>query len=364
MLRVIFGDDSVMNTSDVPEPLQVALIGYGSAGRIFHAPLITAVAGLQLTCVCSSQTTTVLTDWPKVRLVSHAQLVFDDPLIDVVVLATPNASHYPLALAALQAGKHVVVDKPCCVTLAQAEHLLQVAQKVARVLTVFQNRRFDSDFLALQAVLASGQLGRVVHVESHFDRYRPQVPVRWREQDLPGSGLWFDLGSHLVDQAYALLGMPDSLQLHTACQRPGAQTNDWFHAVLSYESHHAGLRVVLHAGALVAEQGPRWVVHGTQGSFIKYGLDSQEDALKAGHRPNLADLQDWGRDAQVGQVLHFASMPGVAAPVAVRQAAPDMAGCYWQYYVNLRDHLRLNAPLLVTPEQVLADMRLLTIKAT
>lgn len=352
-----------MNTQYLPESLQVALIGYGSAGRIFHAPLITAVAGLELACVCSSQASSVLADWPDVRVEAQVQRVFDDALIDVVVFATPNATHYPLALAALQAGKHVVIDKPCCVTLAQAEHLLQVAQELGRVLTVFQNRRFDSDFLALQAVLDNGQLGRVVHVESHFDRYRPLVPVRWREQDLPGSGLWFDLGSHLVDQAYVLFGMPDSLQLDTACQRDGAQTNDWFHAVLNYESRHAGLRVVLHAGALVAEQGPRWVVHGTQGSFIKYGLDTQEDALKAGRRPNLVDLQDWGRDAQVGQVLHYASMPGVAAPVAVRQAAPDMAGCYWQYYVNLRDHLRLNAPLLVTPEHVLADMRLLTIKA-
>ncbi len=237
---------------------------------------------------------------------------------------------------------------------------MQLAGQQNRVLTVFQNRRFDSDFLALQAVLASGKLGRVVHVESHFDRYRPQVPVRWREQDLPGSGLWFDLGSHLVDQALVLFGEPDSLQLNTACQRQGALTNDWFHAVLDYERRHAGLRVVLHAGALVAERGPRWVVHGTHGSFIKYGLDTQEEALKAGQRPNLAQLQDWGIDAQAGQLLHYATLPGLPSAVEVRQAAPGFAGCYWQYYVNLRDHLCQQTPLLVSPEQVLADMRMLT----
>jgi predicted dehydrogenase len=357
----IFRDDSGMNTHNLTQPLQVALIGFGAAGRIFHAPLLAAVPGLQLACICSRQTEQALAAWPNVRVLASAQQVFDDPQIDVVVIATPNASHYPLALAALQAGKQVVIDKPCCVTLAQAEHLLQVARAQTKVLTVFQNRRLDSDILALQAVIASGKLGRLVHVESHFDRYRPQLPNRWREQNLPGSGLWFDLGAHLVDQTLLLFGVPDDRQLHTACQREGALTNDWFHAVLNYESRHPGLRVVLHASTLVPELGPRWIVHGTQGSFIKYGLDSQEDALKAGRSPNLADLQDWGQDSNPGQILHYAAMAGVQEPVAVRQAAPNLAGCYWQYYANLRDHIRGLAPLMVTPEQVLAVMRLLTL---
>jgi predicted dehydrogenase len=291
--------------------------------------------------------------------VATPQAVFADPSIDVVLIATPNASHYPLALAALLAGKHVVVDKPCTVTLTETEHLLAVAAEVGRVLTVFQNRRLDADFLALQQVLASGQLGRVVHVESHFDRYRPQVPNRWREQKVPGSGLWLDLGAHLVDQALLLFGEPDAMSLELACQRDGAQTNDWFHAVLRYDMCHPGLRVVLHASTLVPELGPRWMVHGTKGSFTKFGLDGQEDALKTGRRPHLADLQDWGQDAQPGQVLRYESLPGVAAPVSVRQAAPNPAGNYLQYYANLRDHLLGQAALLVTPQQVRQVMRLL-----
>ena len=343
-------------------PLQVALIGYGNAGRVFHAPLISGVPGLKLACICSSKPEAVQADWPQVRVGATLDAVLSDPGIDVVVVATPNASHHGLAKAALQAGKHVVVDKPCCVTLAETDDLLATAQAQGRVLTVFQNRRFDSDFLALQQVLANGQLGRVVHVESHFDRYRPQVPVRWREQSGPGSGLWFDLGPHLLDQALALWGLPDALCLELACLRDGAQVNDWFHAVLRYDSRHGGLRVILHASTLVAQPGPRWAVHGTRGSFTKYGLDPQEDALKAGHRPQLEALDGWAQDPQAGEVLRFDRIAGVASPVSVRQAAPNPCANYLTYYARLRDHLRgvaLQPP--VSASDVRAVMQLLTL---
>jgi predicted dehydrogenase len=228
------------------------------------------------------------------------------------------------------------------------------------VLTVFQNRRFDTDFLALQQVLASGALGRVVQVESHFDRYRPLVPQRWREQNLPGSGLWVDLGSHLLDQALCLWGVPDAMSLDLACVRDGALVNDWFHAVLRYEQR-GGLRVILHASTLVTEPGPRWRVHGTLGSFTKFGLDPQEDRLKTGDLPQLDALGDWGADPHPGEVLHMTSMAGVAAPVAVRRAAPTPPGNYLNYYANLRDHLRGQADVLVTPVQVRQVMQLLAL---
>lgn len=340
--------------------LQVALIGYGNAGRFFHAPLVSGVPGLALACICSSKPEAVRADWPQVRVVASAEEVFADASIDVVVIASSNASHHPLAKAALQAGKHVVVDKPCTVTLAETDDLLATARAHNRVLTVFQNRRFDADFLALQQVLAGGELGRVVHLESHFDRYRPQVPVRWREQDLPGSGLWFDLGSHLLDQALCLFGAPDALQLELARQREGVQVNDWFHAQLRYDRCQPGLRVILHASALVPLSGPRWVVHGTEGSFIKYGLDPQEDALKTGRRPHLTALQDWGHDPQRGEVVrHEPDASGTLQPV--RRPAPDVAGHYLAYYANVRDHLRGQAELEVTPAQVRATMAWLTL---
>ena len=343
-------------------PLQVALIGYGGAGRIFHAPLIAGVPGLQLACIVTRQTDAVQRDWPAVPCVASASAALADPAIDLVVIATPNASHFELAQAALQAGKHVVVDKPCTVTLTETETLLDLARQQGKVLTVFQNRRFDSDFLALQQVIQKGQLGRVVQLDSHFDRYRPTVPERWREQNLPGSGLWFDLGPHLLDQALVLFGRPDALLLEQTSVRDGARVNDWFHAVLRYDTRHGGLRVILHASTLVAEPGPRWVAHGTQGSFTKFGLDVQEDALKAGQHPQWAALHDWGQDPQPGQLLRMENMAGVASAVSVRMAAPQPSGNYLAYYAQLRDHLWGLVPQPgVTPAQVHAVMQLLAL---
>ena len=364
----IFGDDPGMKpapSAPAPvqyPPLQVALIGYGGAGRIFHATLIAGVPGLQLACIVTRQTDAVQRDWPAVSCMASVSAALADPAIDLVVIATPNASHFELAQAALQAGKHVVVDKPCTVTLTETETLLDLACQQGRLLTVFQNRRFDSDFLALQQVIQSGQLGRVVQLDSHFDRYRPTVPTRWREQNLPGSGLWFDLGPHLVDQSLLLFGRPDALLLEQASVRDGALVNDWFHAVLRYDTRHGSLRVILHASTLVAEPGPRWVVHGTRGSLTKFGLDVQEDALKAGQRPQLDALDNWGQDPQPGQLLRMENIPGVTTPVSVRMAAPDPAGNYLAYYAQLRDHLwGLQPEPAVTAAQVHAVMQLLTL---
>ena len=338
------------------KPLQVALIGYGNAGRIFHAPLVSGVPGLQLACICSSKPDVVLADWPQVRVVATPEAVMAYPLIDLVIVATSNTTHHAIARAALLAGKHVVVDKPCTVTLSETDDLLHLAQAQNRVLTVFQNRRFDADFLALQQVLASGVLGRIVHFESHFDRYRPTVPERWREQNLPGSGLWFDLGAHLVDQCLQLFGSPDDLLLDVACQREGAVVNDYFHAQLRYGTHHRGLRVLLHASALVPCVGPRFVVHGTQGSWVKYGLDVQEDALKAGARPHWNDDAAWGRDSQPGTL----TLPAEPAPVVTR--GPDLPGNYLAYYAQLAAHLQGGeAAPTVTPDQVHQAMQWLCV---
>ena len=327
--------------SSSTHPVRVALVGYGNAGKIFHAPLISGVPGLVLACIVSSKPEAVARDWPGQRVVTTPEEAFADPDIDLVVIATSNTSHHPLAKAALLAGKHVLVDKPFTVSLAEAEDLLAVARAQQRVITVFQNRRFDADFLALKQVLASGQLGRIVHFESHFDRYRPEVQKRWRDDDLPGSGLWFDLGAHLVDQALQLFGCPDELQVDLARQRDGARTTDWFHATLRY-AHDPALRVILHASALVPALGPRFAVHGTLGSFVKYGLDTQEDALKAGGRPHLDGQGDWGRDPQIGQVVRHVDGQPRSEP------APDVAGNYLAFYAQLLAHLRGQGPVPVT----------------
>ncbi len=271
------------------EPLNVAIVGYGFASKTFHAPLIAAVPGLELMAIASSDPAKVKADWPDVAVEATAANLFGRREIDLVVIPTPNTSHFPLACMALAAGKHVVVDKPFTVTLAEARCLQAEAAAACRLLSVFHNRRWDSDFLTLQRVIASGKLGRIVHFESHFDRYRPQVRARWREQAGAGSGLWYDLGAHLVDQVLQILGVPESISLDLATQRDGAATDDWFHTVLRYGQS----RCILHGSALAALPVPRFTVHGSLGSFSKMGLDPQEDLLKSGRRPPALG---WGDD--------------------------------------------------------------------
>ena len=331
-------------------PVRVAIIGYGLAGKVFHAPLIAGVPGLQLASICCSKPDQVRADWPGVNPVTAPSAVFADPSVDLVVIATSNDSHHALARAALLAGKHVVIDKPFTVTLAETEDLLALAKAQHRVVTAFQNRRWDSDFLSLQAVLKSGQLGRIVHFQSHFDRFRAVTPGHWREQALPGSDLWMDLGAHLVDQCLVLFGAPDDLMLDVARHRDNTQTNDYFHAQLRYGSEHGGLRAILHASSAVTTSGPRFAVHGTLGSFTKYGLDCQEDALKAGGQPQLGSTDAWGIDLSPGTVE--CQSPGGSQ----QHTAPAVAGNYLAFYAQLHQHLVGKGNVPVSTAQIHALM--------
>ncbi|AIF45932.1 oxidoreductase [Dyella japonica] len=325
---------------DTITPLRVALIGYGFAGKTFHAPLIRSVPGLALSTVVSRDAGKVHVDLPDVEVVADVAAALADPHLDVVVIASPNDTHAPLARAALEAGKHVVVDKPFALDLAQARELVDVAEREQRVLSVFQNRRWDTDFLGVRQLMEAGRLGEVTHFESHIDRFRPQVRARWREQAGAGSGLWYDLGPHLVDQALCLFGVPDSVWASLATQRDGGEATDWAHVVLAY----GGRRVILHASMLVAGGTPRFVVHGTQGSVVKPKIDPQEAQLLAGVRPGDAG---WGRDADdlllydgSGQVEHIASPLG------------DQS----RYYAAFRDAVRGYGPHPVTPRQAIGVM--------
>src|SRR5258705_10112240 len=244
--------------------IHVALIGYGYAGRTFHAPLVRDTPGLELVAVSSSRPDRVAADLPGVDVVQTARELFTSSSVDLIVTATPPASHVPLAAAALGAGKHVVVEKPIAPPLEDARGLASLAESAQRVLAVFQSRRWDGDFLALADLLARGALGDVTHVESHFDRYRPHVRDRWRERPGAGAGLWHDLGPHLVDQALQLFGLPDRVTASLAAQRAGAHSDDWAHAILAYGSR----RVILHTSVLVAAPSPRFVVHGHAASWI------------------------------------------------------------------------------------------------
>ena len=329
------------------EVLRVALVGYGLAGRVFHAPLLRATPGLALHTVVSSDAGKVHADLPDVRVVADPQATFDDPAIDLVVIASPNVTHAPLAMTALRAGRHVVVDKPFAIDLREALEVAAAARASGRLLGVFHNRRWDADFLALRALIEAGTLGDIAEVHSHFDRFRPTVPDRWRERAGPGAGLWLDLGPHLVDQAVQLFGLPDAVQADIAIQRTGAEVDDYFHVVLRYPR----LRVVLHAGALVPGAGLRFAVHGTGGSWCKHGLDPQEAALRAGGVPGM---EGWGVDPSPGQLLR------VDADGTLHDAtSPTLAGDYRAFYAGIRDAIRDGAPPPVTLDEALDVMRVL-----
>ena len=333
----------------VNPPLRVGLVGYGFAGQTFHAPVLSAVPGMVLAAVASSQPHKVHHDWPGVAVVPDVDALVARADIDLVVVATPNAQHHPVARAALRAGKHVVVDKPFTLDAAQARELAALATERGRILTVYQNRRWDADFLTLRALLADGAIGRPVYFESHFDRFRPQVRERWREQPVPGAGLWVDLGSHLLDQALQLFGAPDTLQLDSAVLRDGALVEDYFHAVLRYESGSAApLRVVLHATTLAAHAAPRYLLHGTKGSYAKQGVDPQEDALRAGGRPGG---EGWGVDALIGEL----TLPREDGTAQV-QPVPNLPGDYTRYYAQVRDAIRGTGPAPVTLDEAVELM--------
>ncbi len=323
-------------------PIRTALIGYGYVGRTFHAPLLRAVPGVALTVIGSSRPAgEVQATAPETRVVSDPWAAATDPEVDLVVIATPNESHASLAEVALDAGKHVVVDKPFTVTLAEARRVAAAAARAGRLLSVFQNRRWDSDFLTVQTALSSGRLGRLVQYESRIDRYRPVPQDRWREKPIPGSGLWFDLGAHLVDQTLRLFGLPQGVTLHTASQRQEGSAPDWFHAVLTYPKLHA----ILGAGALVSGGSARFTLHGTAASLVKAGVDVQEAQLRQGMVPG--DL-DWGID------LDNATIFDGASGETELLAAAD--GDYRRYYEGVRDAIRGEGPNPVPPAEAIAVM--------
>ena len=325
-------------------PLNVALIGFGYAGRTFHAPLIHAVEGLALHTVVTSRPDEAGELAAGARLVATPEEAFADPAVDLVVIAAPNDRHAPLAIQALDAGKAVVVDKPFALDLAEARGVVEVAERTGRLLSVFHNRRWDADFLTLQALIAEGRLGRVARFESRFDRYRPEVRDRWREADVPGAGVWMDLGPHLVDQALRLFGPPRSVFARIGADRDGAKADDAFLAVLDYDR----LTVTLGADMLSPAATPRLIVQGAEGGWVKHGLDAQEDAMKAGVRPGEAfEGRPWGTDPRPGRLTDAEE---------TESQTTGVPGDYRAYYAGVRDALLGRGSNPVPPREALEVM--------
>ena len=301
--------------------IRVGLIGYGLAGSVFHEPLIRACEGLELRAVLTSR------EHP-LRVGSVDELF---ERCDLVVVASPNDSHFPLARQALEHGKHVVVDKPFTVTVEEADALIALERESDRMLTVFHNRRWAADFLTLRGVLP--RLGELFLVEANWDRFRPEVRQRWREQPGPGAGLLADLGPHMVDEMLQLFGMPDAISADIFAQRPGAKVDDYFDLKLNYGKR----RVCLRASSLVTAPRPRFAAHGSGGSFVKHGLDPQEAQLKAGMDP---------RDPRFGVEDREGTL---TLPDGSIEQVPTERGRYLDFYEAVVAAIDEGAPAPVDP---------------
>ena len=323
--------------------IRVGLVGYGYAGRTFHAPLVRSVPGMALRVVGSLRPEAVMAALPGVSVCAPEE-VATHAEVDLVVIATPNESHFPLAARALRAGKDVVIDKPFTVTLAEARELAKIAGSEGRLLSVFHNRRWESEIVGAREVLRSGVLGEVSHFECHMDRYRPAVRRRWREDKGPGAGLWYDLGPHLIDLTLHLFGLPEAVHASFGILRKGGETDDWAHAQLLYPE----LRVILHASLLVAGGGPRAVLHGTKGSWMKMGADVQERQLIAGMLPSDPEF---GVDADAGAFIDGATGERTLIPVA--------RGAQQGYYAEIRDAMLGRGPASIGVRDAVAVMAIL-----
>lgn len=314
--------------------LKLGLVGYGFAGSTFHAPVIEHSGRTAIAAIATSQAVRAQADYPQAQIVPDLAALIACHDIPCIVIATPNDTHFDLAHRALRAGKHVVIDKPVTLSSGDARTLAELARQRGLLFAPFHNRRWDGDFMSVRALIAEDRLGRVTHYESHFDRFRPLVPKRWREEAAHGGGLLFDLGPHLIDQALALFGAPHSLSATLRQQRDHAQVPDYVHLQL----HYADREVILHAGALTALPSPRFTVHGTRGSYVIAALDVQEEQLKAGLRPGDAGF---GRNPD-------GFLRTVDGDSETQTACATRDGDYAGFYRALADTLLDGAPFPVT----------------
>jgi scyllo-inositol 2-dehydrogenase (NADP+) len=329
--------------------VRVGLIGFGLAGQAFHAPVIRGVPGMELACIVERRGTMAREKYPDVRVARTLEELLADKTIQLCVIATPNDSHFELAQACLLADRDVVVDKPFAPTQEESEKLVQLASERGRLITVYQDRRWDGDFQTVKKIIESGQLATVVEYECRFDRFRLEPKANaWRERaDQPAAGVLFDLGPHVLDQALVLFGEPRAVTASAFCERETSQVDDSFDVCLEYPR----LRAMGRARIIAFAPGPHFLIHGTRGSFVKYGMDPQEARLRGENSPHGTD---WGADWGVEAKALWGTLSLVGEPsVRVKTERGDYRG----FYSNVRDAIEKKAELEVTPEQALRTMR-------
>jgi scyllo-inositol 2-dehydrogenase (NADP+) len=324
--------------------IRTALIGYGSVAEKIHAPLIDFCPDLDLVAVVERHGNRCEEKFPKVKTFRSLDELLSANIADLICITTPNEFHFSMAMQCLEAGKHVVVDKPVTVHSQEAEELDRFARKKGLICSVFHNRRFDGDFRTLQRIVGENFLGRLVYLESHFDRFRPQVSENWREKDVPGNGITYDLGVHLIDQIVQLFGAPESIFADIQKQRKNAVSDDYFDISLFYP----GFKARVTAGVLVNVATPKFLLLGEKGSYQKFFLDVQEQAFKDGKKP---EGENWGVDPE--------ERWGTLYLENETRAFPTEKGDYRIYYQNVADSILCKTQLNVTVSQTITVLKII-----
>ncbi len=321
------------------QTVNTAIIGYGKSAKQFHVPLLKSVPGFKVTTVLQRSKDDALHDFDKINIVRNLKDLLKDDSIDLVIITTPNHLHYEQAFDCLSAGKHVVVEKPFTISTDQSEKLIRVARERGRVLTVFQNRRWDGDYLTLKKIIEEGSLGNILEFESSYNRFRRLKEGEvWKESALDGSGILYDLAPHLIDQALQIFGLPEAVFADIRFQRNG-KADDWF----SIELFYSNLKVTLKAGMLVSDPTPRFILRGDQGAYVKYGMDVQEGQLASGMNPAQ---KGWGVEPESDHGILYTNVDGIIQEKPIK----TLSGNYADFYLELREAIVNKQDPPVEPE--------------
>lgn len=333
-------------------PISTAVLSYGMSGKVFHCPLLHAHQGFCIGGIVKRSNADPIPLYPEAKVWSTVSKAIHDPAIELVVVNLPNEFHFDVASMALNAGKHIVVEKPFTVTTAEAQKLVELSKAKKKLLMVFQSRRWDGDFITVKKIVQEKQLGRVVEFEAHYDRFRNYVaPNTWKEEQGPGSGILYNLGSHMIDQALSLFGVPDFVDARIGIQRTGGKVDDFYDIRMEYGGE-SPLLAILKSSYLVREPGPRYVVHGEHGSFVKYGLDPQEQALNEGKIPGE---KGWGEEPE----STWGKLNTEASGSPFNGLIKTMPGNYLGFYDNMYDCIRLGKNPLVSHEESIALIQII-----
>jgi scyllo-inositol 2-dehydrogenase (NADP+) len=337
-----------LTSNNIMAPIITALCSFGMSGKVFHAPFIDRHPGFQLYAVWERSKKLTAEFYPLIKSFSTLEEMLADKSIELVIINTPNYSHYEYAKKALEAGKHIVVEKPFTVTVVEASELVTLAEKKGKLISVFQNRRWDSDYQTVKNVIRQELLGEIVEAELHYDRYNPVLsPKAHKETPGPGTGVLYDLGSHLIDQAVDLFGKPEAVFADLNVLRPNSKVPDYMEVLLYYKR----LRVRLKSGYFIREAPAAYMIHGSKGSFFKSRADVQEVKLQAGEKPG----EDWGKEPDEEKGLLHTELNGQV----IKKHVNTIPGNYGAFYQSVYDAIRENKEPVIKPAQALLVMRII-----